>query len=237
MGKGQQRLVDILDFARRELGKCVRDFTLRRWLNKWGYRWKRMRKSLKHERNEDAFEHAKRHLEALHEQETEQRLDVFYFDEMGVNLTPSVPYGWQIKGQRILLPTKRSENQTVLGFVNKQLENQFFLFKGAANSKVVVECFNQFVDTLTKKTVVVLDNATPHTSKLFQSHQEVWKEKGLYLFFIPPYSPELNLLERLWKEIKYSWLKTQFIIDEIELENQLVDVLKNIGTKFTISFV
>ena len=123
---------------------------------------------------------------------------------MGVNLTTSVPYGWQIKGQRILLPTKRSENQTVLGFVNKQLENQFFLFKGAANSKVVVECFNQFVDTLTKKTVVLLDDATPHTSKLFQSHQEVWKEKGLYLFFIPPYSPELNLLERLWKEIKYS---------------------------------
>ena len=125
----------------------------------------------------------------------------------------------------------------MLGFVNKQLENQFFLFKGTANSKVVVECFNQFVDTLTKKTVVLLDNARPHTSKLFQSHQEVWKEKGLYLFFIPPYSPELNLIEKLWNEIKYSWLKPQFIIDEIELENQLVDVLKNIGTKFTISFV
>ena len=175
-------------------------------------------------------------MKTLHKQGKEQVLDVFYFDEMGVSLTPSVPYGWQMKGERILMPSKRSENQTVLGFVNKQLRNQFFLFKGAANSKVVVECFNQFAETLTKKTVVVLDNATPHTSEFFRSHQQAWKEKGLYLFFIPAYSPELNIIERLWKEIKYSCLKPQSIFNETELENQLMEILKNIGTKFNISF-
>ena len=49
-----------------------------------------MRKSLKHKRDEEAFEQAKRHLKTLHKQEKEHVLDVFYFDEMGVSLTPSV---------------------------------------------------------------------------------------------------------------------------------------------------
>jgi len=196
-----------------------------------------MRKSLKQKRDKVAFEEAKKQLISFHKEESKHRLDIFYFDEMGVSLTPSIPYGWQQKGERILLPSKRSENQTVLGFINRQLKNQFFLFRGAANSEVVVECFNAFTKTLTKKTVVVLDNATPHTSRHFKKNQKEWESKGLFLFFIPPYSPELNLIERLWKEIKYSWLKPQFICNQINLENQLVDVLKGIGTKFTISFV
>jgi transposase len=30
--------------------------------------------------------------------------------------------------------------------------------------------------------------------------------QGLYLLFLPPYCPELNLIEILWRKIKYEWL-------------------------------
>ncbi len=196
-----------------------------------------MRRSLKHKRDPDAFQQAQEELIELHKHESEGDIDIFYFDEMGASLTPSVPYGWQQKGQRILLPSVRSENQTVLGFVNKQLDSQFFLFKGAANSKVAVHCFDAFAESLDKKTFVVLDNATIHTSKLFMDNQERWEKKGLFLFFIPPYCPELNLIERLWKEVKYSWLKPQFINDLETLQKQLIQILTSIGTEFTVSFV
>ena len=135
MDKGQQRLADILDFAQRELGKCVRDFTLGRWSNKWGYRWKRMRKSLKHKRDEEAFEQAKLHLKTLHKQEKEHVLDLFYFDGMGVSLTPSVPYGWQMKGERILMPSKRSQNQTVFRVCQQATEKSIFPFQRSCQFK------------------------------------------------------------------------------------------------------
>ena len=32
------------------------------------------------------------------------------------------------------------------------------------------------------------------------------KEKDVLIYFLPPYSPELNLIEILWKRIKYEWL-------------------------------
>ncbi|MBD0289056.1 MAG: transposase, partial [Flavisolibacter sp.] len=34
-----------------------------------------------------------------------------------------------------------------------------------------------------------------------------WQQRGLYLFYLPPYCPHLNIVERLWKELKARWLR------------------------------
>jgi putative transposase len=43
--------------------------------------------------------------------------------------------------------------------------------------------------------VVVLDNASLHTSKLVRAAREGLAEAGIYLYILPPYSPELNRIE------------------------------------------
>jgi transposase len=60
---------------------------------------------------------------------------------------------------------------------------------------------------LTKPTVVVLDNARIHTANKVRQRLKHWHQRGLYLFYLPPYSPHLNLAERLWKELKARWLR------------------------------
>jgi transposase len=58
-----------------------------------------------------------------------------------------------------------------------------------------------FAKKTTQKTVVVLDNAPIHKSRLFQSKIAQWEEENdLLLFFILPYSLELNLIEIFWKK-------------------------------------
>ncbi|WP_286817950.1 transposase [Desulfobacter sp. UBA2225] len=42
----------------------------------------------------------------------------------------------------------------------------------------------------------------------FKSQIGTWEERGLFLYFIPKYSPQLNLIEILWKHIRYFWLST-----------------------------
>jgi len=32
---------------------------------------------------------------------------------------------------------------------------------------------------------------------------ERWDERGLLVYYLPPYSPKLNSIERLWKKLKY----------------------------------
>ena len=43
---------------------------------------------------------------------------------------------------------------------------------------------------------------------MFRRNIEKWRTKNdLFLFFLPTYSPKLNLIEILWRKIKYEWLE------------------------------
>ena len=44
-------------------------------------------------------------------------------------------------------------------------------------------------------TVVVQDNASIHRSQLVQKRWDDWADQGLLIFFLPPYSPQLNSIE------------------------------------------
>ena len=48
-----------------------------------------------------------------------------------------------------------------------------------------------------RNTFVVLDYANVHRSKLIKGLRPIWEKRGLLLFFLPPYSPHLNIAETL----------------------------------------
>jgi hypothetical protein len=55
---------------------------------------------------------------------------------------------------------------------------------------VVVACFDAFCHTIKKKTVVVLDNASIHTSEALEERIPSWKKQGLIMKYLTPYAPE-----------------------------------------------
>ncbi len=211
---------------------------LRRCLKQEGFVYKRMRRSSTHKRDEELFRFFKNELYELHKLEAKGELDVFYFDETGISLSPVVPCGWQKKGETHRLSSLPSQNQTVVGFMNKACNFYGFRFQGAANSETTIKCFDDFSNEIKKKTIVVLDNASIHKSKKVTDCIPKWKEKGLHLQFIPAYSPELNLIERLWTELKYRWLnKPGYFSTSEELKNAIDLAISKIGTEYTINFV
>lgn len=82
----------------------------------------------------------------------------------------------------------------------------------------------------------MLDNALQHTSKVFKNHLLAWKKRGLLIKFLPPYSPELNLVEILWRFIKYRWLAFSAYGRFAHLKDGLEDVLRNVGKKISNNF-
>lgn len=80
------------------------------------------------------------------------------------------------------------------------------MFECSINSDIVIACIDKFSEKLEKKTVLVMDNSSIHTSNMMLEKEKEWLAKGLTLFFLPTYSPELNIIEILWRFIKYSWL-------------------------------
>ena len=81
-----------------------------------------------------------------------------------------------------------------------------------------------------------MDNASVHSSAAFKEKIEEWKEQDLYILFLPRYSPHLNLIEILWRKIKYEWLKPADYENLKTLEEALKNILTGFGRDFFINF-
>jgi len=72
---------------------------------------------------------------------------------------------------------------------------------------VVIACIDAFLPAVHKPTVIVTDQASIHTIDAIVDKLEEWKERNITLFELPSYFPELNLIEILWRFIKYGWIE------------------------------
>jgi len=57
------------------------------------------------------------------------------------------------------------------------------------------------------------------------------------VIFLPTYSPELNLIEILWRKIKYEWLPVTAYQSFPALTHHVLQVLSDYGGKYRINFV
>ena len=71
--------------------------------------------------------------------------------------------------------------------------------------------------------VVVLDNAGIHTSKAMKAARSGLTKLGIYLYYLPPYSPELNRIEPVFKQIKHHEMPTRSFTSKAELRQAVED--------------
>lgn len=99
----------------------------------------------------------------------------------------------------------------------------------------------EFIDRLAieyndgKLTVVVLDNASIHCNIPEEKIRSWMCDYQLILLHLPPYSPELNPIEILWKQAKYYWRKFTSWSKQ-DLLNEVNAIFQSYGEKFQINF-
>lgn len=216
--------------------------TLRRLARALGYAWKRCRRSLKAQRDQDAFARMQARLRRLDRAEARGHVAVVYVDECRFSRQAPVPYAWQVRGAlAVPLPAARGTGgQSVLGFWQPGRAAQpltAYTLPGAWNA----EAFTAAVDTFLAEevrgpTVLVLDNASIHRAALVQQRRQTWAVKGLMLCFLPAYSPELNKIEVLWHRCKHYWITPADYVCEQTLQQRVAYVLTNIGSEYTVTF-
>jgi hypothetical protein len=113
----------------------------------------------------------------------------------------------------------------------------FVFVNVSITSEMVIACFDHLCQLITKPTLVVIDPAPVHTSEEFQARLEAWEARDLYVYLLPAYSPELNLIEILWRMIEYHWLPLNAYESFKALMRGLYEVLKGVGSKYQIEFV
>lgn len=164
-------------------------------------------------------------------------MDLYFGDASHFSTVPNVPYAWQTKEDPVLLPSVRSKSLSVLGLMSPCSKLFQRTYEGSINSQIMIDFLDEFCESITKKTVIVLDNAPIHKSKIFTEKIKEWEQQDLIIYFIPPYSPELNLIEILWRFVKYQWLKFEAFTSFNNLKTSLNEIFNNFGAKYMINFL
>ena len=221
-----------------KLGKALSRDTLKRLLVAQDYVWKRLRRSVRFWRDEKEFRAAQAELAGWRAAcaGPDREFDLWYFDEAGFTLEPCVPYAWQMVGETLELASAYGPRQNVLGFLNLHHQFHSFAFQGKIDRHTVIGCFDLFSQQLERPAIVVVDQAPIHTSEEFEEEIPRWAELGLEVKFLPPYCPELNLIEILWRKIKYEWIPLDAYQNFKRMTQALFGVLKGVGSKYHINF-
>ena len=163
-------------------------------------------------------------------------IDLYYGDESRISLEPCVPYGWQFKDEEVFMPSMQGQGLNCFALLSRANECRFETTRESINARFIVEQLEGLSFGLERVTVVVLDNAPAHVAKLVKERRKFWQERGLFVFYLPSYSPHLNIAEVLWRHLKYQWLRPQDYLDTQTLFYQVRQALAAVGSLLKIHF-
>jgi len=198
--------------------------------------WHRMRRGVGGKPDPIEYKEKTEKLSELKQLEDEEKIDLYYLDESGFCGIPCVPYGWQNIGEYLSIDSRRTKRLNVLGIMNRQNTLYAYVSEQTINSDVIIACIDTFLAVVERPTFIVVDQASIHTSNAIFDKIEEWKERGLTIFELPTYSPELNLIEILWRFIKYEWLEIDAYSSWQSLVSSVEKILKEFGDNYVINF-
>ena len=103
------------------------------------------------------------------------------------------------------------------------------------NSVLFTEFLGQLMNSVGKPLTVMLDNASFHKAKAVQPMLKELAQKGLMLYFLPAYSPELNRIEKFWHKVKYELM--EFKTRNVKtLEEDVRKILDGFGKDYGMTF-
>lgn len=163
-------------------------------------------------------------------------IDLYYADESAVSLTPNVPYAWQFQDETVFCPSEIGKGTNCFALLARDNRAQIKTTTENIGAAFVFEQFEQLSLRVQKPTVIVLDNASNHRARIIKERIAVWQRRGLFLFYLPRYSPHLNIVETLWRKLKYEWLAPRDYESRETLCYAVDRALKAVGNGLHINF-
>ena len=225
------------------LDKKISPWMVKKVLQSARYTWRRVRKSMKKQRDEGLFDFFKQELVELAALEKQGLIRLWFYDESGFHLNPNAIYAWlppQGLAKDLELPAQRGNVLTLAGFLRHDNTLEAYSQQGPMTALCFIAFVEDFIQNQVQdaqiKNIVIIDNASFHTAHIVKQKMIAWKKHNLYFQFIPPYCSELNHIEILWRFIKNQWLTIQDYNSALELKNAVINIIKSFGSKYTINY-
>ena len=212
--------------------------TLKKVLRRARWRWRRTRRRTGKPPAPHRVRAARKALSKLRVHERAGRCDLFYGDESGFCLQPTLGRCWQPPGPTLSVPAQaHSRRWNVCGFLRGDGELAHLGRVGRLGAKEFIEAVEtRLLPTLRRPAILILDNGPCHRSRLVRAKRAEWRQRGLRLFFLPPYCPHLNRIETLWRLVKHHWLPVSAYASFTVLRDTVTALLDTVGLNYRVTF-
>jgi transposase len=152
--------------------------------------------------------------------------EIYFADEAGVRSDHHAGTTWAPKGCTPVVQTTGARfSLNVVSAVNAQGEFRFMVVKGTVGAKQFCQFITRLVASTAKVVFLIVDGHPAHKSIMVKRLVEKLKSR-IRLFFLPPYSPQLNPDERVWNDLKNNGLGRIIISSPEQMKKAIISFLR-----------
>ena len=153
---------------------------------------------------------------------------IFFGDEAGVRSDHHAGTTWAPRGRTpVVSSTGARFGMNLISAVSAQGEFRFMVTHGRVGAGVFIEFLKRLIHNAERPIFLIVDGHPAHKAKMVTRFVASLDGK-LRLFFLPPYSPELNPDERVWNDLKNNSIGRQMITSPEDLKHKVLSHLRSI---------
>jgi transposase len=158
--------------------------------------------------------------------------EAFYEDEVDIHLNPRIGRDWMLPGeQKTVLTPGQNQKHYLAGALHTRTGQVVWVGNGRKNGYLFLQLLRRLAEVFPDATKlhVVLDNYGIHSSRLVRWALAKEFHGRIVLHFLPPYSPDHNRIERLWRELHANVTRNHRCATLPELLRRVVAFLRRVS--------
>jgi transposase len=154
------------------------------------------------------------------------KAQIFFGDEAGVRSDHHAGTTWGVKGKTpIVSSTGARFGLNMISAVSAQGEFRFMVVKGRVGARQFIDFIKRLIHGSRRKVFLIVDGHPAHKARSVVRFTKAIKDR-FCLFFLPPYSPELNPDECVWNDVKNNAIGRQVITNPEQLHDAVIRHLR-----------
>ena len=196
-----------------------------RYLKDWGYTPQKPISKAYEQDPKRVAEWLEKEYPAIKKKAKKQNAVIYFEDEVGMRSDHQAGKSYAPKGETpIIKKTGQRFSLNMVSAISNKGHVGFMILDGTFNSGVFIDFLTRLIKHKQYKIFLVVDGHSAHKTKLVKAWLEKHKDR-IELFFLPPYSPELNPQEYVNQDLKTNIIGKKRPINKDQMKSNVVDFM------------
>jgi transposase len=155
-----------------------------------------------------------------------QKAEIWFGDEAGVRSDAHAGTTWAPRGKTPIVSTTGARfGLNLISAVSRRGDFRFMGVQGRVNADVFIAFLKRLIQGMKRPVFLIVDGHPTHKAVKVRRFVESVSQR-LQLYFLPPYSPELNPDEHVWNDLKNNGIGRKVITGPDQMKREVLGHLR-----------